>query len=101
MAWYAWTKLRTHGEIKDGVRQGVQNFNPGDEVDKGKLGFSDDEWNQLVESGAVRQEKFPATTARTPSPFRVRMAEENPEEGAQSATNPSEAATGGTTTSKP
>lgn len=52
-SWYAWTDIQ-HG--KDGERQVLRR---GETVTASKLGIEDDEFEQLKESRAIRQTKYP------------------------------------------
>lgn len=54
MAHYAWT------DIKAGTAEKPITAKRGDEVSKSKLGVSDEDWEAMLESGAVREKKFPA-----------------------------------------
>lgn len=58
---YAWSPIRYggKGDPETGAISDVQVVEAGDEVDAGKLGISDEEFEALVESGAVREEKYP------------------------------------------
>lgn len=67
---YAWVTLRS--------LSGGKKFNPGDEVSKEKMGCTEADWKELIANGSVREEKFPQTDSRHPSPYRVQMAKEHP-----------------------
>lgn len=71
---YAWSPiLHAKGRV-----------NVGEEVTAEKLGISDDEFNELIESGAVRSQKYPEDVRGSESPReaqlrKVREAGENVE----------------------
>ena len=50
MAYYAWSNFTT----EDG-----EAVAPGDTVTQQQLGLNDEDWEALVESGAVREEEWP------------------------------------------
>lgn len=52
--YYAWSP------IKGGTAEKPVAIGRGDKVTKDALGVGDDDWNALVESGAVRDKEFPA-----------------------------------------
>lgn len=54
MAYYAW------GPIKGGTAEDPVTIERGDTVTKDKLGVSDADWNEFVQSGAIRDKEFPA-----------------------------------------
>jgi hypothetical protein len=60
---YAWSPIRYGGETGDPQNPSApttfEMVNVGDEVDAGKLGISDEEFEALVESGAVRDIPYP------------------------------------------
>lgn len=74
---YAWSEIRFGGKVDEVVtpmgatrsvvveRNVVQR---GDEVSKGKLKVSDDEWDHLVESGTIRSYPIPEEASEYVSP---------------------------------
>lgn len=60
---YAWSQLRSTDE--EGK---VTIVKVGDEVDAGKLGLDDDEFNELVAVGAVREQEYPVPANYDGSP---------------------------------
>lgn len=50
---YAWSNIHHH----DGEKKRI--IKPGSEVTKDELGYDDDAWKELLESGAVRSTKWP------------------------------------------
>lgn len=63
MAYYAWADIKhTHrtGEGDD-VKEDTVLITRGSKVDKARLkGIKDEDWNAMVESGAIRNRQFPA-----------------------------------------
>lgn len=53
---YAWSnfkkKVNEWGQVEEWVR-------PGDSVSQSDLGVSDEEWQDLIDSGAVREQEYP------------------------------------------
>lgn len=56
---YMWTNLSVPDTDDPTNPRKATNFKPGDKVDAATLGLSDDEFAQLVESGAVRTYEYP------------------------------------------
>jgi len=58
---YAWSRIRYGGAFDAATNaiSGVEFVEVGDEVDAAKLGISDEEFQELVDSGAVREEAPP------------------------------------------
>lgn len=55
----AWSEIR-HGEAGEDDKPGdTKVIKPGESVSQGDLGLDDDQWAQLVESGAVRTMAYP------------------------------------------
>jgi hypothetical protein len=62
MAYYAWSPIRHGGSPPDVPGAPVTSYeviDPGEEVDAGKLGISDEDFAELVEAGSVREEPYP------------------------------------------
>lgn len=55
--YYAWSNIHHNVVGDDGHKKVV--INPGEEVSQEKLGYNDDEWAELLESGAVRKTEWP------------------------------------------
>jgi hypothetical protein len=53
---YAWTTFRTEIDENGQTKKAVK---PGEEVTQSKLGVSNDEWDYLIENGAVREDEYP------------------------------------------
>jgi hypothetical protein len=66
---YAWSTL-TAQEADDKGR--YKTFKPGDEVSAGDLGLDDDEFNELVAVGAVREDEYPVPAGSDVSPVEFR-----------------------------
>ena len=69
---YAWSTL-TAQEADDKGR--YKTFKPGDEVSAGDLGLDDDEFNELVAVGAVRDVEYPVPPGSDVSPVEQKRAE--------------------------
>lgn len=63
---YAWSRLIAERDEESGlVRKWIME---GDKVSAGDLGLDEDQWNELVESGAVRQTEYPVPKGSMDSP---------------------------------
>jgi len=58
---YAWSNFQA--DYDEEKRQFTKKIKPGDEVSQADLGVDDDEWESLVESGAVREQEYPEAIA--------------------------------------
>jgi len=56
MTYYAWSKFKAEVNEWGVVGKWIM---PGDTITKSDLGVSDDEWKELIEAGAVREDKYP------------------------------------------
>jgi|SRR6476646_831415 len=56
MNMYAWSKFK--GEVNE-WGQVTKWIMPGEKISQSDLGVSDEEWDSLVESGAVREDEYP------------------------------------------
>jgi hypothetical protein len=56
--YYAWSNFPTE---RNEFGQTTKTIKPGDKVTQQDLDVSDDEWNELIELGAVREEEYPDT----------------------------------------
>jgi hypothetical protein len=62
MAYYAWAPIDYGAEVDDkGNIKERKIIKVGEEVDQGKLGVDDTEWNSLISGGTVREAKYPLT----------------------------------------
>lgn len=61
---YAWSTMAAPPDDKGKVK----TFKPGDEVSAGDLGLDDDEFNELVSVGAVREAEYPVPADYDGSP---------------------------------
>ena len=69
MAYYAWSEIRYDAEVtEDGVYAHPVSVMPGGEVSASKLKLSKEQFQELVDAGAVREEKFPVPEGDTRSP---------------------------------
>jgi hypothetical protein len=71
----AWSTFRT--EVNE-FGQPTKTIDPGEEVSQSDLGISDEEWQGLIDSGAVRAEEYPEDLPDDMSPaehFRQQEAE--------------------------
>jgi len=61
MAYYAWAPIRYNAKVdkESGAVLEVSTMAVGESVSADKLGISEDEFDLLVESGAVREDKYP------------------------------------------
>lgn len=81
MAYYAWASIR-HGVERDKadntVITAVKEVKPGDTVTAAQLGISNDEFQYLIDSGAVREQKYPEDLrlGETPRLRAIRIAKE-------------------------
>lgn len=66
---YAWSNL-TAQEADDKGK--YKQFKPGDEVSAGDLGLDEDEFNELLAVGAVREDEYPAPANYDGSPVEYR-----------------------------
>lgn len=55
--YYAWGEIHTSGDAAED--DSVKKVKPGDTVSASDLGVSDEDFEALVESGAVRTEEYP------------------------------------------
>jgi hypothetical protein len=53
---YAWSNFVTE---RNEAGQATKTIKPGDAVSQADLGVEDEEWEYLVETGAVREEEYP------------------------------------------
>src|SRR4029077_4588950 len=60
---YAWSTL-TASEADDKGRR--KTFHPGEEVSAGDLGIDDEDFDELLASGAVREQEYPLTDPTDP-----------------------------------
>lgn len=80
MAHYAWSHIRHHDS-----ENGRHTIKPGTKVSAGMLGMSDEEFDELVESGAVREDKWPEglnpdnPSAPSPNQYRLQQLREQRE----------------------
>ena len=66
---YAWSTLTAQTADDKGR---YKKFNPGDEVNAGDLGLDDDEFNELLSTGAVRDDEYPVPAGFDGSPVEYR-----------------------------
>lgn len=78
--YYAWSKFKK--EVNE-WGQVTEWINPGDSVSQGDLDVGDDEWQYLIDSGAVREEEYPENLPPDVSPAEYYAA--NPEEAQKAA----------------
>lgn len=70
--YYAWSNFKD--VVADLAKPDVKtSFKPGDVVTKEKLGVDQDNWDALVESGAVRVKKYPDMGNYEGSPREYRL----------------------------
>jgi|SRR5580765_3729328 len=62
-AMYAWSKFKKEVNEWGQVTEWIM---PGDKISQGDLGVSDEEWESLVETGAVREDEYPDVPADVP-----------------------------------
>lgn len=74
---YAWSRFAK--DVNEWGRAGSY-VNPGDEITQDDLGLSDDAWQELIDMGAVREEKYPDVNAgESPAEYFIRNPDEAPE----------------------
>jgi hypothetical protein len=74
---YAWSRFAT--DINEWGQVG-KYIEPGDEVSQDDLGVSDDEWQELQDVGAVREEAYPDVDAgESPAQYYLENPDEAPE----------------------
>lgn len=61
MTHYAWTKIKK--EVNEWGRV-TKWINPGDEVSQSDLKINDDDWKDLVATGAVREDEYPDVSSQ-------------------------------------
>src|SRR6266545_3983827 len=65
--YYAWSTFQLE---KNEWGMVTKTLSPGEEVTKVKLNVSDEEWDSLIETGAVSEEKYPDTApGQSPAEF--------------------------------
>lgn len=70
MAHYAWSEIVHGAEVdKDGTFLSNKSVPVGSEVNASKLGISKEDFDALVESGAVRTDKYPVPEGDGRSPI--------------------------------
>lgn len=75
--YYAWSNFVTDKDEWGNVKA---RLNVGDEVTADKLGGGDEEWQSLIDAGAVRTDKYPDLPSHI-SPAEAAIAEENEDAG--------------------
>jgi len=74
---YAWTRFATETDEWGRVQTWIE---PGDEVSQSDLGVSDDEWQELQDSGAVSETEYPPVAdGQSPAEYYQENPEEAPE----------------------
>lgn len=66
---YAWSTLTAQTADDKGR---FKKFNPGDEVNAGDLGLDDEEFDELLSTGAVREDEYPVPANFDGSPVEYR-----------------------------
>lgn len=83
MAYYAWSQINYAADVdKDTGSRTVKSVKHGEEVTAQKLGLNKDQFQELVDSGAVRDRKFPDLPegyTGTPREFFLKQAKETDE----------------------
>jgi hypothetical protein len=75
---YAWSKFAT--EIDETTGAVGKWINPGDEVSQADLGVSDEEWQELQDSGAVSETPYPdVAVGQSPAEYYQQNPDEAPE----------------------
>lgn len=86
---YAWSRFQKSVNEWGRVEEWIE---PGDEISQSDLGVNDEEWQSLIDSGAVREEEYPDIDRQTtPADYYKANPDEAPEVNVDETT-PSEIA---------